>query len=109
MVIAHLGHPWEDETAVLVRKQPNVFTDVSACHTRPFRLHQKLMTFLEYDVLNKILFGTDFPFFNVEQTVSGLRQINRYAKKYSLPLIPEEGINDIIHENAWKVFKKSVT
>ncbi|MHC4986044.1 MAG: amidohydrolase family protein, partial [Planctomycetota bacterium] len=29
MVIAHLGHPWEADTIALIRKQPNMFADIS--------------------------------------------------------------------------------
>ena len=42
IIIAHLGHPWEDETIVMIRKHPNVYSDVSALSYRPFRLFEKL-------------------------------------------------------------------
>ena len=37
MIIAHLGHPWEEDMTALVRKCPNVYTDISAVHYRPWR------------------------------------------------------------------------
>ena len=37
MIIAHMGHPWEVETIVLIRKQPNVFADISALFYRPWQ------------------------------------------------------------------------
>src|SRR5690606_9065839 len=30
IILAHLGHPWEGETIALIRKQPNLFADISA-------------------------------------------------------------------------------
>ena len=33
MIVAHLGHPWEHQTAVLIRKQPNIYSDISALFT----------------------------------------------------------------------------
>jgi predicted TIM-barrel fold metal-dependent hydrolase len=104
MVIAHLGHPWEDETAVLIRKQPNVFADISGVHPRLFRLYHKLMTFKEYGVLDKIVFGTDFPFFTPEETILGIKGVNSFASEHNLPQIPEEDINSIIYGNFYKVF-----
>ena len=34
MIIAHLGHPWEEETIILIRKQPNIYSDISALYYR---------------------------------------------------------------------------
>lgn len=99
MIIAHLGHPWEDETAVLVRKQPNIFTDISAVHPRLFRLYNKLMTFTEYGVLGKIVFASDFPFFTPEETITGIQNVNKFAKEHYLPTIPESAIEAIIYQN----------
>lgn len=104
IVIAHLGHPWEDETAVLVRKQPNVFTDISGVHPRPFRFYHKMMTFKEYGVLNKIVFGTDFPFWTPGETILGVKKVNSFAAEHNLPKISEEEINSIIYANFGKVF-----
>jgi len=104
MIIAHLGHPWEDETAVLVRKQPNIFTDISAVHPRPFRLFNKLMTFSEYGVLGKIVFGSDFPFFTPEETITGIENVNKFANEHHLPTIHESAIKAIIYQNFEQVF-----
>jgi hypothetical protein len=30
MIVAHLGHPWIGETLVLIRKHPNLYSDISA-------------------------------------------------------------------------------
>jgi hypothetical protein len=104
MVVAHLGHPWEDETAVLIRKQPNLFADISAVHPRPFRLYQKLMTFAEYRVLDKIVFGSDFPFFTPDETIAGLRRVGSLAKDSGLPTLPQTAIDAIVYKNAARAF-----
>jgi hypothetical protein len=35
IVIAHMGHPWETECVVLIRKHPNLYANISALHYRP--------------------------------------------------------------------------
>ena len=30
MIVAHLGHPWEEDLVALIRKAPNVYADISA-------------------------------------------------------------------------------
>lgn len=48
MVIAHLGHPREADVVTLVRKAPNVYADVLACHYRPYRFWQALLSVYGY-------------------------------------------------------------
>ena len=50
MIVAHLGHPWEEDLVVLIRKCPNVYTDISAVHYRPWRYWQAMVTAMEYGV-----------------------------------------------------------
>jgi predicted TIM-barrel fold metal-dependent hydrolase len=103
MIIAHMGHPWEVETVVLIRKQPNVYADISALHYRPWRYWQALVTAMEYGVEHKLLFGSDFPSGTVENVIAGLRGVNRLVEGTQLPKVPDDVVEMIIHEN-WKTF-----
>lgn len=99
MIVAHLGHPWFAETACVVRKHPNVYTDVSALSTRPWQMYNALITALEYGIGDKLFFGTDFPFFTVEQTLTALRNVNNIVEGTKLPRVPEQVIERIIHRD----------
>ena len=99
MVIAHLGHPWFAETACVVRKHPNVYTDMSALSTRPWQMYNAMITALEYGIEKKILFGTDYPFFTVKRTIEAFRNINKVVEGTNLPRVPEQVIEDIIHRD----------
>ncbi len=99
MVIAHLGHPWEEETVALIRKAPNLYADVSALHFRPWRFWQAMITAYEYGVTHKLLFGSDFPNASTKDAVDGLREVNRIVDGTALPRLPEEAIEAILYEN----------
>ena len=43
MVIAHMGHPWIDETLVLIRKNRNMYADISALYYRPWQFYNALV------------------------------------------------------------------
>jgi len=103
MILAHIGHPWEADTIVLIRKAPNLYADRSALHFRAWRYWQTLVTAVEYGVGHKILFGTDFPFDTVAGAIAGLRQVNDLVKGTRLPRVPTELQDMIIYEN-WKRF-----
>jgi predicted TIM-barrel fold metal-dependent hydrolase len=96
IIMAHLGHPYEGECVVVARKHPNVYADISALHHRPFQLYHSLMLVQEYGIWDKVLFGTDYPFTNVNATIKGLRDLNRMLEGTSLPRLDEEALERMI-------------
>jgi predicted TIM-barrel fold metal-dependent hydrolase len=97
MIIAHLGHPWIEDTLVLIRKQPNFYSDISALHYRPWQFYQALILAKEYGVLNKVLFGSDYPFTTPEATIDALRGFNRMVEGTNLPRLELTEIESLIH------------
>jgi uncharacterized protein len=73
IVIAHLGHPWIEDCVAVVRKHPSVYADVSALISRPIQMRAALILAGEYRIADKLLFGTDFPFAHIRETVDVLQ------------------------------------
>ncbi|HZW29084.1 MAG TPA: amidohydrolase family protein [Isosphaeraceae bacterium] len=101
MIISHLGHPWEAECVVLIRKHRNLYADTSALHYRPWRHYQAFLTALEYGVEHKLIFGSDFPSATPAQAMAGLWKVNDLVEGTRFPRFPEDAIHRIIYEN-WK-------
>jgi predicted TIM-barrel fold metal-dependent hydrolase len=101
MIISHLGHPWETECIVLIRKHPHLYANVSALHYRPLRFYQAMMTAFEYGVEHKLVFGSDFPSATPEQVMAGLRNVNAVVQGTGMPHFPPEAIERIIYDN-WR-------
>lgn len=99
MIIAHMGHPWVGECIAVVRKNTNMYMDMSALGTRPWQFYNALILAVEYGVAHKILFGSDYPFFTTQETLDLFRQMSRFAEGSGLPTVPERVIEDIIHRN----------
>jgi predicted TIM-barrel fold metal-dependent hydrolase len=99
MIVAHLGHPWEVETIVMIRKQPNMYADVSAIHYRPWRMWQALVTAQEYGVEHKLLFGSDYPSGRPSDVIAGLRAVNDIVEGSRLPRVRDEMVERIINHN----------
>jgi uncharacterized protein len=100
MVVAHLAHPWEGEAIALIRRQPNVFADISALYYRPWQFYNSMRLAYEYKVTYKLLFGTDFPFTTVQSTIEGMKAVCAMAERAMLPEIPWEVFDGIIHRNS---------
>ncbi|MCD9026241.1 amidohydrolase family protein [Cohnella silvisoli] len=103
MIIAHLGHPWMGEAISVVRKHPNLFADISALGKRPWQMYNAMIEAIEYGIEDKLLFGTDYPNFTVEQTVDALTGLNRLVEGTNLPRIPDRVIDKILNKNAPEV------
>ena len=96
VIIAHLGHPWIEETIVLIRKQPNFFADISALHYRPWQFYNALILTKEYGAWNKLLFGSDFPFTTPDATIAALEAFNELVRGTNLPTLSTEEIQMLI-------------
>lgn len=71
-VIAHMAHPWQREAIVVARKNPRVFVDVSAAWARPTDGFPALVRAQEWGVVDKLLFGSDYPHWTPAEAVAGL-------------------------------------
>jgi predicted TIM-barrel fold metal-dependent hydrolase len=100
IIMAHMGHPWQAETCVVIRKHHNLYADLSGNFYRPFSFWEQLVKAGEWNVLPKILFASDFPVTTVEETMAALREVNRLVEGTPLPRVPEEAIEEIIHRDA---------
>ena len=100
IVVAHFGHPWEPETIVLIRKHPNVYTDISAQFYRPWQYYNALLLCWEYRQMHKVFFGTDFPVTTPQETLDVTRAINDLVEGTRLPRIPLDEIEAIINRDA---------
>ena len=100
IIMAHMGHPWQVESCVVIRKHPNVYADISATFYRPFSFWEQLVKANEWNVMDKLLFGTDYPITTVAETLERLRDVNAIVAGTPLPRVPAERIEEIIYRDA---------
>ena len=103
IVMAHLSHPYEGECIAVIRKHPNVYTDVSALHYRPFQFYNSLMLVQEYGIWHKLLFGSDYPFTTIDASISGIRSLNDMLEGTALPRLDGDEIEALIHRDSLKL------
>jgi predicted TIM-barrel fold metal-dependent hydrolase len=103
MILAHIGQPWTGEAVVLLRKHPQILTDLSARFHRKWQLYNALMLALEYKVTGQILFGSDFPVRTPETAMAEFRALNDWGEGVSMPKFPEEVIEDIINNRPFEM------
>src|ERR1041385_438874 len=100
IVLAHMGHPWEGETIAVIRRNPNLYADVSALYYRPWPFYNSMRLLSEYRADAKVLFGSDFPFTTTAESIAALRRFNDVLGQSGLPRVPDEVIDGIIQRDA---------
>ena len=99
IILAHMGHPWEGEAITAIRKQPNLYADISALFYRPFQFYQSMRLLEEYGAQEKVFLGSDFPASTTEASIKGLRNVNALIAGTALPPVSSEVIEGIIYRN----------
>ena len=99
VIIAQLGQPWVEETICLLGKHANVFADVSGLLKRPWQAYNALVSAYQYGVIDKLLFGSDFPYTNATECIEALYQLNQIAHGTNLPMVPRESLRGIVERD----------
>lgn len=100
IIIAHLGYPWIRETLVLLAKHEQVYADISWLLHQPWEAYQALLSAHQFGVMDKLLFGSGFPFSSPAQSIETLYGLNHLCGGTNLPRIPREALRGIVERDA---------
>jgi predicted TIM-barrel fold metal-dependent hydrolase len=100
IVVAHMGYPWVHETVTLLGKHPHVFADVAGLLRHPWLAYNALLAAYEYGVMDKLLFGSGFPFRSPAGAIETLYSINQISYGTNLIAIPREQLRGIVERDA---------
>ncbi len=99
LVISHMGYPWVDECIVLLGKHPNIYADISSLLHRPWQAYNALMSACQYGVIDKLLFGSDFPYTSATAAIESLYRINQLVTGTNLPTVPRTQLAAIVERD----------
>ncbi len=100
IVVAQMGFPWFHECVMLLAKQPNVYADISGLLRQPWTAYNVLLAAYEQGVIDKLLFGSGFPYATATACLEALYSVNQIVHGTSLPVIPRERLRAIAEHNA---------
>jgi predicted TIM-barrel fold metal-dependent hydrolase len=100
IMISQLGHPWIDETLLLVGKHERVYADISGVASRPWQLYNALLNAASGGVMDKLLFGSGFPHDTPARAIETLYKINAYSHGTQLPSIARASLTAIIEKDS---------
>lgn len=99
LVVAHMGFPWVDECITLLGRHPNVYSDVSSMLHRPWHAYNALLSAYQYGVMDKLLFGSDFPYSSATSAIEALYRINQLVTGTNLSTVPRQHLAAIVERD----------
>ncbi len=100
IVISSLGHPWIEEGIALIGKHPRVFGDIAGLVHRPWQAYNALVLAHQFNVMDKVLFGSDFPYCTAADAIKSIYRMNELTQGTNLPSVPREALRSMVERDA---------
>ena len=100
MVVSSLGHPWIEEGIALLGKHPRVFGDISGLVHRPWQAYNSLVLAHQFNVMDKVLFGSDFPYSSAAEAIKCVYRMHEVTQGTNLPSVPREALRSMVERDA---------
>lgn len=111
IIIAHLALLWANDALMILWRQPNVFADISSWSLMPFDFLVRTLSYAKHlGVLNKIMWGSDYPFLGTVSTqaqdIERLRRTPACSARLGIdPQLTSADIETILGSNALNLVK----
>jgi uncharacterized protein len=100
IVISSLGYPWVDEGIALLGKNPRVFGGLAGLIRRPWQAYNALVLAHQFNVMEKVLFGSDFPFLTAAEAIEFVYRLHEVTQGTNLPTVPREALRSVVERDA---------
>ncbi len=100
ILIAQMGYPWVDEALVLLGKHEHVYAEISGVSQSPWLALNCMQLAHERGVMDKLLFGSDFPARDPKAAIEALYSLNQIVHGTNLPSVPREQLRGIVERNS---------
>ena len=100
IIITSLAWPYVDQTMLLLAKHENIYSDLSIVVGQPLRLYQLINNAFQYQIMDKLLFGSSWPYCTVRAAVEALYNINEIPRQTGLPSVPREALRAIVERDS---------
>ncbi len=102
IVISSFGHPWVEQGLTLLRKHPTVYAGLADLILSQWQLYTALLQAYQQQVIDQIIFGSNFPFCTPERAIRTIYSINSIVQGTQLPSIPREQLRSIVERNTFE-------
>jgi len=99
IVIGNMGMPFTEQTLSMAAKHKNVYADLTIRPGSVWQVYNTVVAAYEQGVMNKLLFGSGYPFGNAGQCIETLLGFNKLLGDTNLPTVPRGKVRSIIERD----------
>ncbi len=99
IIIGRMGAPFYEQTNSLLVKHANVYADLSIHPQRIWQVYNLVMTAYEAGIMDKLLFGSGYPFAEPDVCIETLLGFNRLLANTHLPQVPREKLRSVVERD----------
>jgi len=103
IVIGTMGTPFIEQTFTMVAKHENVYADLTIRPSNVWQVYNMVAAAHECGVMDKLLFGSGFPFGNAVECMETLLGFNKLLADTNLPTVPRGDIRNIIERDTLEI------
>jgi hypothetical protein len=104
IIIGRMGIPFFWQTEGLLSKHKNVYADLSIYPQRVWENYNMIVSAYEAGIMDKLLFGSGFPFAKPDACIETLLGFNRMLANTQLPQVPREKLRSIVERDSLALF-----
>jgi predicted TIM-barrel fold metal-dependent hydrolase len=99
IIIGTMGMLFFEQTLSMAAKHKNVYADLTIKPNNVWQVYNIVMSAHEHGVMDKLLFGSGFPFGNPGECIETLLGFNKLLADTNLPTVPRGNIQSIIERD----------
>lgn len=102
-IIGRMGLPFHHQTLCLLGKHENVYADLTIHPQKIWQVYNLVMEAYEAGVMDRLLFGSGFPFAEAGQCIETLLGFNKMLADTHLPQVPREKLRSVVERDSLAV------
>ena len=103
IIVGNMGQPFVDQTLCLIAKHENVYADLTIDPAKPWQVYNIVVSAYEQAVMDKLLFGSNFPIGDAGHCIETLLGFNKLLGDAALPAVPRGQIQNIVERDTLEV------
>jgi predicted TIM-barrel fold metal-dependent hydrolase len=103
IIIGGMGAPFLEQTLAMLAKHENVYADLTIRPGRVWEIYNTVVAADEHGVMDKLLFGSGFPFANAGDCMETLLGLNMLMTDTNLPTVPRAHVRNVIERDTLEV------
>jgi len=103
MIIGRIGSPFCSQALCLLGKHDNIFADLTVHPEKTWQVYNRVMAAYEAGVMDKLLFGSGFPYAEPGTCIEMLLGFNKILADTHLPQVPREKMRSIVERDSLTV------